>query len=428
MRRVLQSPISLSGIMIWGIAAVFFLYEFFLRTFLGSLAHQVLPDLRLNAETFALVGSVYYVAYALMQIPVGVLADKFGVKGIMLFAALVCVISTFWFAAASGFFSAFFSRLFMGFGSSFAFVCLLVVVVTWFPKKYFGFFAGISQFIGTLGPVLAAGPLVALVAQQASWRAALEEVGIAGTVLVVLILFFVKNKPRDHERTLIFLRKEEPLANLLLRLVRNRQVWCVAIYSATVYNAIALLGAIWGTEYLQARGLSQKIAADIISLAWLGYAFGCPIIGALSDIAKRRKPALLACSMIGLCASIGISYGALDSVHWAYGVLFFVLGFAASGQNIGFATIVEQVDFGMRATAIGLNNAAILLFGSVTPPLVSYFIYLSAGTHPTQLEPENFGVAFAVMPLFYLIATLIAGFLVKETYCKPQKEAIKLSP
>ena len=264
-----KSPLSSLGLIIWGLAALFFLYEFFLRTFIGSVAPQVIPDLKLNAETFAIIGSAYYISYGVMQIPVGILADKFGVKIIMIFATLVCASATFLFAHSTGFTTALTSRLLMGFGSSFAFVCLLVVAVTWFPRKYFGFFAGSSQFIGTMGPLLAGGPLIAMMATyHATWRTALNQISGLGIILAVLILLIVKNKPRDSEQALIYLKQEQPLKHTLLRLVKNKQAWLVAFYSATVYVSIELLGAIWGTEYLQARGLSQNSAADMISLAW----------------------------------------------------------------------------------------------------------------------------------------------------------------
>lgn len=423
-----KSPLSALGMLIWGLAAIFFLYEFFLRTFIGSVAHQVLPDLSLNPETFAIIGSAYYISYGLMQIPVGILADKFGVRGIMVFAALVCALAAFLFANATGFYTALFSRLLMGFGSSFAFVCLLVVVVTWFPRQYFGFFAGASQFIGTIGPVLAGGPLVAMMAaSHGTWRSALTQISIIGLVLAFLILFFVKSRPRGAEKQLIFLKREASLKELLTRLVKNRQAWFVAFYSATVYVSIALLGAIWGTEYLQVRGLSQTLAADMISLAWLGYAIGCPLLGALSDIARRRKPALIAASLLGFVVTVMIVYLPLGDAPRIYGVLFFSLGIAASGQNLGFAAISEHVDVSTRATALGLNNGAIMLFDTVLPPLVSYFIYLSAGSHGVALQPKDFTLGFTLMPILYLASLFTACFFIKETYCKPQKEAIKLT-
>lgn len=421
------SRLSTLGLMIWGLAALFFLYEFFLRTFIGSVAHEVIPDLKLNAETFAIIGSAYYIAYGVMQIPVGILADKFGVKIIMIFATLVCAGATFLFAHASGFTTAFSSRLLMGFGSSFAFVCLLVVAVTWFPRQYFGFFAGASQLIGTMGPLLAAGPLIAIMtAYHETWRTALNQIAGFGIILAVLILLIVKNKPRDSDQALIFLKQKEPLKQCLLRLVKNKQAWFVALYSATVYVSIALLGAIWGTEYLQVHGLSQHIAADMVSLAWLGYALGCPLLGAFSDIAKRRKPVLIFCAAVGLIVTAAIVYLPLQHAHWAYGILFFGLGVAASGQNVGFATISEHVDLATRATALGLNNGTITVFSAFVPPLASYFIYLSAGANAAHLQPSNFIIGFSIMPVLYAISLMIACCLIKETYCKPRKETIKL--
>lgn len=422
-----KSPISALGLLIWGLAALFFLYEFFLRTFVGTVAHQIMTDLKLNAETFAIIGSAYYVAYGVMQVPVGILADKFGIKILLFFATIVCVISTFLFAHADGFVTAFISRLLMGFGSSFAFVCLLVIAVTWLPKQYFGFFAGISQFIGTMGPFLAGGPLLTLMAKtNQDWRTTLGEIGAFGIALAILILLFVKNKPRDGVQTLIFLKQEVPLKVRLLRLAKNKQAWVVAFYSATTYVSMALLGAIWGTEYLRVRGLSQEIAASIISLAWLGYAIGCPLLGVLSDIAKRRKPTLIFCSLLGFFSTATLVFLPLQDSHWAYAPLLFFLGVAASGQNVGFAAITEHSDLSTRATALGMNNGVITLFSAFIPPLASYFIFLSAGIDNDNLKPENFTLAFTIMPILYMVSLAISSIGFKETYCRPQKEAILL--
>ncbi len=426
MNNTKPSPISALGIVIWLIAALFFLYEFFLRTFVGSVASQIIPSLHLNAETFSIIGSAYYAAYGLMQLPVGILADKFGVKSIMIFATLVCAGATYMFAHSAGFTSALISRLLMGFGSSFAFICLLVIAVTWFPKRFFGFFAGCSQFIGTMGPLLAGGPLIAyMAARHESWRMALTEISFIGVILAVLIILIVRTKPREN--ALVLLKHEIPLKIRLQTLFKNPQAWLIAIYSASVYVSIALLGAFWGTEYLQVQGLSQTLAAAMISLAWLGYAIACPVLGALSDIAKRRKPVLILCGSIGLIVTLGIAYAPLNHLHWVYGVLFFCLGVAASGQNLGFATISEHTDANTKATALGLNNAAIILSGAIIPPLASYFIYLSAGGNSSHLQPHDFMIAFSIMPILYGICLILSVFFIRETFCKPQKEVIKLA-
>jgi MFS family permease len=421
------SSFSVLGWAIWLLAALFFLYEFFLRTFVGTVAHQVIPDLHLNAETFAFIGSAYYVTYGLMQIPVGILADKFGAKICLLFACIVCASATLWFAHTTGFVDAFISRLLMGLGSAFGFICLLVVVINWFPRRYFGSMAGISQFIGTMGPLVAAGPLVALMTSlHETWRTALTQVALFAVILAFFILLFFKNKPKDKEQVLVFLIPNKPLKQRLLKLAKNSQAWLIASYSTCNYVSISLLAAFWGTEFLQAHGLAQSTAANIISACWLGFGLACPGLGALSDLTKRRKPLLFTCSIIGLVATGLIIY--LPDVNaWGYGILFFLLGVAASGQNLGFATISEQVSQHTRATALGLNNCVIMLFNVVFPPFISHLINAASASHPNHLQPSDFTTAFTAMPLLYLAAAIISAFFIKETYCKPQREAIRLN-
>ena len=422
-----DQKIKAIGIFIWSIAATFFLYEFFLRTFVGSIAHQLIHDLHLNIAQFTLIGSAYYLAYGLMQMPVGILADKFGVKKIMVFSTLTCALATFLFAHSHSFTEALLGRFFMGFGSSFAFVCLLVIASNWFPRRFFGFFAGASQLIGTMGPVLAGGPLISwLIDSHINWRFALSGIGAFGVVLSLLTLFFVKNKPRGGKDTLLFLSKNEPILTRLKRLFKTKQAWAVAIYSASVYVSIAVMAAVWGTDYLQAVGLSQEHAAYMISIAWIAYAIGCPGFGLLSDLVKRRKPFLIICAVLGLASMSLILYGHFTS-EAVYEVLFFMLGLAATGQNIGFAAIAEHASPDTKASALGLNNGLIALSGAILPLAVGYLISISSGGNNAQHLPlHSFVFGLSLLPAVYLVSLIVSLFLFKETYCKPQKGLIVL--
>jgi MFS family permease len=426
----MQQPdqkIKVLGVVIWAIAAIFFLYEFFLRTFVGSIAHQLIRDLHLNIEQFTLIGSAYYLAYGLMQIPVGVLADRFGVKKIMMFATLTCSLSTFLFAYSDSFTGALLGRLFMGFGSSFAFVCLLVVASNWFPKRFFAFFAGASQFIGAMGPMLAGGPLISwLIYSHINWRFALSSIGSFGILLAFLTLVFVKNKPRGGQDTLLFLTKNESILIRLKRLFKTKQAWAVAVYGASVYVSIAVMAAVWGTDYLEAVGLDQKSAAYMISIAWIAFAIGCPGFGILSDLTRRRKPYLILCALLGLTSMSLILYGHFTSVG-VYEVLFFMLGLAATGQNIGFAAIAEHTSLDTKATALGLNNGLITLAGAIMPLAIGYLISLSSGSSNAEHLPlHSFVFGLSLLPIVYLISLIVSVFFFKETYCKPQKGLIVL--
>lgn len=422
-----NQKISTLGTFIWLIAALFYLYEFFLRTFIGTVAPEVIHDLHLSISQFAWLGTAYYIAYGLMQIPVGILVDKFGTKITMVIATLMCALATFLFAHTDQYLNAFAGRFLMGLGSSFAFVCLLMIVANWFPRRFFAFFVGMSQFIGTMGPVLAGGPLVELLNQShTSWRIALSEIGAFGIVLAILSALFVRTKPKGKKRRIKFLSKRESILSRLKKLLKNKQAWLIATYSMTTYVSISLIAALWGTEFLEDKGLTQQTAASLISVAWLSFAVACPLLGFLSDISKRRKPWLILCAVSGFL-STGLIVWLPTPPGWIYTILFCGFGIAASGQNIGFATISEQTQPSIRATAMGLNNGFITFGAALFLMFVSQIIKWEAGSS-THISTTVFSSALLSMPIINFIAILLAIFLIKETYCKPQKKITTLKP
>lgn len=421
-----QTHLSKLGLLIWGLASLFFLYEFFLRTFVGSIAQQLLNDLHLTTTSFAMMGSAYYLAYALMQVPVGVIATKYGVRRTLMFAIFCCVLSVFCFSHSSSASGAILARILMGFGSSFAFVSMLIIATSWFPRQYFAFFVGASQFIGTLGPMLAAGPLVWLLHHaQGDWRGLLNNIGLSGFGLLLLVSWFIKDSNASNRDNLIILSRPTPTSKAIKKLFSNPQAWFIALYSACSYCPIALLAAFWGTSFLQAHGFTQANAASMISLSWVAYAVSCVLLGILSDITKRRKTLLIACVAIGAIATAILTY-ITHLPHAAYPILFLSIGSAAAGQSLGFATIAEHVDTHTKPTALGLNNGMITTFGVIIPPLTGYLIGLSAHDHLPHFQLSDFTIGFSIMPLMYVTAFFVALFGIKETFCKPQKEVILL--
>ena len=408
--------ISPLGLSIWCLAAIFFLYEFFLRGLLGTLSEPLMTELHLSAATFGVLGAAYYIAYGCMQIPVGILADKISSRWLMTMATLLCAMATFWFARADNFMSVFCSRFLTGIGSSFAFICLLMITIHWFPKKYFAFFVGIAQFIGTLGPMLAAGPLMAfLLTSHQYWRVSMIPIAIFGVILSVLIFVVVRDN-FSHKRTIHAKRMAGDNTHLF-RLAANKQVWCIALFSGANYAPMAILGITWGTAFLQTRGLTAASSANILSIAWLGYAIFCPLLGVISDISQRRKPILIICSMIGLLATATITYLATTSVV-IYAGLFFSVGFAAAGQNIGFAIISEQINPKDSAVTLGLNNTMISVFDALVTMAVGYLISLAASHAAIPLTPQGFIYGFTLLPLLYSVSLFIAIYGIKETYCQ----------
>lgn len=419
-----KHKISKLGLLVWTCCLIFYLYEFFLRTFIGTLAKQIITDLSLTAELFSVMGAAYYVAYGLMQLPVGYLTDKFGAKKTIVFAFLLCSASVLMFAFSTGFVMGLIARLLMGLGSSFGFVSLLVVITNWFAQPLHARFIALSQFIGTLGPLLAAGPLTNLMhGLNLGWRALLIRVSIVGFALSFLFLFLIRTKTRSHDTTdIVVLSRPKNIISQLAVLFKNRQAWLVAFYSALTYETIDYLGSTWGTYFLGSRNLSLSEAGYCISAGWLGFAIGCPLITMISEAMHRRKPMLVLCSLIGLFSTFFMIYVPLPA-YWLYVAVFFFIGLSTSALNLGITMIIEHVDISVKALALGFNNGMIIIMGAILPVGTSFFIYLPK-SGPSK--PQDFFVGFSVLPVMYFLATILALFFIKETFCKPQKSLLRV--
>ncbi len=354
----------------------------------------------------------------MMQLPFGMLLDRFSVKLLLTTAASLCSFGVLWFSFSSGFMSAFICRLMIGLGSACGFIGLMVVTLNWFPKKYFAFLIGCGQFLGAIGPLCAGAPIARIMkATGGQWRPIFLWVGIFGIVLTVAIALFFKGKPSLDSSAIVVIDKKQALGKRLKKLLSTKQVYIVLAYAATSYVALPLFGAFWGTTYLETRGMSKTVAAFVISMIWIGLAVGCPLLGKVSDLIRRRKPLLIGCSFIGLVASSALFFLPVSS-PLLLSVIFFGIGLAGSGQNLSFAVMAEQAPKSLRATALGLNNTAIMGLAALLPPFVTSIIQSNTGGGAlTAIAMEK---GLILVPVCFAVAISLSFFLLKETYCREQ--------
>ncbi len=338
--------------------------------------------------------------------------DRFGVKILLTSATLICSLGVLLFSFSHGFYFAIFSRILMGFGSAFAFICLLILSLSWLPKKHTGFFFGLAQFVGAMGPILASAPFVLVLYHlHDNWRFMLAMIAVIGVFLALLIVLFVKDSPTHSQKKTAYMGHLTPLKVALRQTFNHSKLWWIVLYSAATYMSIALLGTLWGTTFLQTRGISHQTASVITMLLWLGLAVGCPLLGALSDHIQNRKSFLIFCAILGLFASVFIVYWPGHQVA-VFAILFFMLGVAGAGQNIAFVLIAEKVETHLHATALGFNNTSISFVNLLFIPLIGLFIQLSFHGHFIYGHPvyqlKNFVLPLTLMPILYLVGIIIS--------------------
>lgn len=378
-----------------------------------------MKSFHINAEHFSLLGSFFFISYAIMQIPVGVLLYKYGVKLLLTIATFLCALSVLGFSFSYNLFFAVTFRFMMGIGAAFGFVSLLSLALNWFPNKHFGFFSGFSQFLGSIGPLVAGAPLVyAIQYANNNWRFVFLWLSISGIVLAFLYLFFIQNKPKTKNQ-IIFLERPQKFTNCF-SFLKKPQIIFIIIYTALVYVSMPIIGSYWGTLYLQARAFSKPIAALLSSMIWVGYSLTAPIIGKISDKTRRRNPSMAVTALIGFIGSMFLLFIPYNNVYFL-AMVFIFIGIAASGQALSFAVITENVPDHLKTTMIGINNMILMLNGAIIPSIIGAIIHPDY-SGKMQYSVADFERGLIIMPILFIICFILSVFFIKETFCRSKFE------
>jgi len=180
-----NSPI---GVIIYILAALFLFYEMALQVSPSVMTFDLMKDLKLDAKSLGIMSACYFYSYTLMQIPAGLLFDRFGPRILLTCATIVIAAGGFFFGMTTTPYLAAAGRFLMGIGSAFAFIGVLTVAARWFSAKYFAFLVGIAQFLAAMGAMGGELPLAGSV-NTFGWRWTINALAIGGLFLAVIIAF-----------------------------------------------------------------------------------------------------------------------------------------------------------------------------------------------------------------------------------------------
>ena len=410
-----HTKFSVLGWIISILAALFYCYEYLLRIEPSVMVQPLMHNFQVTAGGFGALVAMYYYIYTPMQVVVGVTTDYFGPKRVLTTAIAFCAIGAFLFAYSHVYWIAAVGRLFIGFGSAFAFVGVLKLAAMWLPKKFFAMFVGITTSLGMLGGMFGDIELSRLVG-SIGWRAVLFGSAGFGVVLMLVYIFFVKERKPERQ-------VETATINMLMRslwqIVKTWQLWCAGIIGGLLYLSLSAFAELWGIPFLRSVHSSHKEIADTVnSLVFFGWLIGSPLTGWLSDkIRSRKKPMVIGSLLAAIC--IGLIVWRPDMNAYLAGTLLFLFGVFASAENLAFVIARERVGLKMTATAVSFINLVVMLGGLIFQPLVGEILdwhwsgLIRHGVHIYQTSDYQF--ALAVLPIMMLIACVLALTL-RETY------------
>lgn len=350
----------------WLVGSVFFFYAWILRVSPSVMVEELMRDFAVGGAILGNLSALYFYGYAGMQIPVGLLLDRFGPRRLMTVAAAVVGVACWLFSRSDALVSASLMRFLIGAGCAFSLVGAMAVAGQWFRRERFALLGGLSMMIGMAGGVFGQAPLRVAV-EATDWRTTMAWVAAAGFVLAVGAWIFVRDRRRGSGGVGAVLKG--------LRLVAtSRQTWLIAVAGLGAGGPLLAFAGLWGVPYLQTiHGIDRVTAGTVTSVTFIGWGVGAPLIGWVSDRAgSRRVPLLVG---LALCAISLIAILALPGLPlWGAGALCFLVGLGGSAQIVCYALVREHNPAQLSGTAIGLVNALVTGAGALFQPVVGWLL------------------------------------------------------
>jgi MFS family permease len=178
----------------WTAAAVFFFYAFVLRVSPSVMVGELMAEFQAGGAVLGTLSSLYFYTYAPLQLPVGMLMDRYGPRLLITVAIALAALGAALFALAPTLETAYLARLLVGFGSGFSFVGALTVSTQLFAPARFALLAGLVQGLGILGGIAGQAPLGVAV-EHLGWRGAVGLLAAAGFVLAVVAWLAIRGRP-----------------------------------------------------------------------------------------------------------------------------------------------------------------------------------------------------------------------------------------
>lgn len=401
------------SVLIFVLVAAFLVFEMAVQVSPGIMTHELMRDLSLNASQLGLMSGCYFFTYTLMQIPAGLLYDRFNVRYVIILPLLVCAFGVLMFGLSQGFWFSAATRVLMGTGSAFAFIGVLVVAADIFPAKYFALLAGLTQMLAAFGAMGGQLPLLWMV-HALGWRHAMFCLAAIGCVLALLIYLFVCY----HKCPGVITHHEHHRVMASMKIILSKaQTWWVALYACCMWAPMAAFASLWGLPYLLAAfPISKTYAAGSISLMWLGLAICSPLLGWWSDRLHQRRILLLLAAVL---ACVGFAWVLMPAFLpvMLVSIVLFIVGAACAGQALSFAVVRDNNEERHRAAAIGFNNMAVVIAGAVFQPLIGHLMILHArlaGDNFALYHAADYRSGLSVLLISLLLAVCVALFLIRK--------------
>ena len=391
-------------------------YDFFIRAAPGVMAESLKDAFKVNSAQIGWLSSAYFISYTIMQVPAGIILDKYNRKFIIGGATFLCILGNYLFSATNCYEIAFIGRILMGVGSAFGFIGAAKVAAMWLPRRFFSSFISFTSIVGILGGLVTETLLSSLV-HNFGWKEGNSIFTYFGIIILVLVFLLVKDNTKFTEHFKV--TKDSTLfesLNVVIKNFTNSGFWAASLIGAALFMPINVLGSLWGVGFIQSKYLlSESSASYINSFLFIGTAIGFGIGSIISTFTTRYRLILTICILSLTIISIILLYTDIDlSIFMS---LYFLLGVMSGGQALSFSVGKSLSPRGTAGSAV----AGINLINNIVPVILLPLIGHTLIAHGTLIKGTNiytvqsFRLALTITIVLMVITIPLVKLLPKHT-------------
>lgn len=405
----MQSPVKTDIYVSWMILAAFYLYQYILRSSPGVLIEEFRHTFSMDAENFALMGSMYYYGYSIMQIPLGFLIDRKGVRSTVLWSISFCILGVVLLVITKNSFIAYFSRFIVGVGAASAFMGGIKLANDYFPTDRQGIAIGAILTFGAVGALITGAPLNFILKYFSSWQGAFCVFAVAGVFLFLLAFIYL---PKSKKKESVFQINSSKLKDDFLIVINKKEILVYSFVAIGLFAPLSVMADLWGTAFLVKKfSLTRELASSILMNIYIGMAIGSVVLP--SFINKYTIEKIIKVSSLFLLILFSLLVYIEDLNYTQLIVLLILIGFFCGAEMLCFTGALRYVNPNISGLTIGVVNTLNMLSGAIIQQVIGCYLdftwHGALDQHGLRIyTTEDFIEAFSILVGIIAICTLTA--------------------
>ena len=369
--------------------------SYLFRSTNAVIAPHLITELNVNSQQLGMLTSSYLFAFAIMQIPLGILLDRFGPRKIQVILMIVAGLGSLMFCFGNNLFQLTLARAIIGLGVAGCLMATFKIISIWYDKSYWPILYGFCLSSGGIGAIVATKPLY-FVVDNIGWRSAFMILGFACFFVSTVICFLTPEKETTID-------KESPLI-ALKKIYSSKLFWRIAPLAGISGGTGLAIQGLWAGEWLRdVADFNQIDATNMLLVLNFSLLVGMILTGLIPTILKRFKFSQIDIYLyITIVFLIGHSLLTFEIIPKS-SIPWLLIGISANSAILAYSWLNSQFPLSYAGKTSTALNLSLFLCGFVLQYAIGWIINFWDRNSDNTYPAEAYSMAFGILLILQIL-------------------------